>query len=119
MRNEKTRFKNFVAKKKKRFNIYTPSELVDLAWCYAKVGARPPKFVDDLTRSVTRRLLEFNMIELGDLFYAFSQLRKKYAFYIFLVFFPSRAQKIKKNYEIKKKKEYDANRWKNTWSDVL
>ena len=55
--------------------VYSPSEIASLCWCLGKLGARPPALIVSLTKVVEKRLLEFNMAELGDIFFGFTELR--------------------------------------------
>eukprot|EP01083_Nonionella_stella_P061150 159435_1 len=59
----------------KEILIYSPAQIADLAWCMAQVGARPPKFTEMIRGYVERKMPEMTMAQLGDVFYAFQELR--------------------------------------------
>lgn len=60
---------------KYEYLCYTPSEFADILWCFAKLGARPTKPINILKIAIEKRLKDFNMVELADIFYAFEELR--------------------------------------------
>ncbi|MES1920818.1 hypothetical protein MHBO_002450, partial [Bonamia ostreae] len=62
---------------KNKIPYLTSTQLADIFWSFAKMGARPASIINKLVAKVESKLSQFSMGQISDIFYSFEELRIK------------------------------------------